>query len=209
MIGRLRGARKDRPVRRAFVSVVAAALGVGAVMFSSNDAHALGPLVLEVGLKGGVGSNPIPNSSVNVLGVGLGGRAGVSIFGFYGGVQAMYYLGGSTTDTLPGVGSFSESVHSVLYGVEAGYSIKLIPLLTIRPQLGVGNATFSASGGGQSGSSSNLYLEPGVTGLVSLGLVYVGADINYLIFPSLGNGTPDNSSTEGALTVHAQIGLTF
>jgi hypothetical protein len=188
--------------------VVAAALGVGAIC-TSNDAHALGPLDVEVGLKGGVGTNPESSSPVNPLGVGLGGRAGVSIFGLYGGVQAMYYLGGSSTETVPGAGSISYSLHTVLYGVEAGYSIKLIPLLTIRPQIGVGNATFTGSAGGVSSSSSNLYLEPGVTGLVSLGLVYVGADVNYLILPSIGNGAPGNTSTEGALTVHAQVGVTF
>jgi hypothetical protein len=207
MIGHLRGARKDRPVRRALVSVVAAALGVGALC-TSNDAHALGPLDLEVGLKGGVGSNP-ESGGPNPLGVGLGGRAGVSIFGFYGGVQAMYYLGGSTNVPNGIGGTDSVSVHSLLYGIEAGYSLKLA-ILTIRPQIGVGNFTATGSaGGGPSASTSNLYLEPGVTGLISLGLIYVGADINYLILPSFGNGTPGDSSTVGALTVHGQVGLTF
>ena len=52
----------------------------------------------------------------------------------------------------------------------------LIDILTIRPQIGIGNATFTTSGSANVGSTnvasgsssvSNLYLEPGVTGLVS------------------------------------------
>jgi hypothetical protein len=211
MIGHLRGARKDRPVRRAFVSVVAAALGVGAVVCTANDARALGPLDLEVGLKGGVGSNPdSAGGAPNPLGVGLGGRAGVSIFGLYGGIQAMYYLGGSGNLALPTAGSGSGSLHSTLYGVEAGYGFKLA-ILTIRPQIGLGNYTLTTSADGSpSSSQSHLYLEPGVTGLVSLGLIYVGADINYLIIPGVNDGSSPNASTTwGALTVHGQVGLTF
>jgi hypothetical protein len=87
-----------------------------------------------------------------------------------------------------------------MYGGELGYGIKLLDLLTIRPQVGLGNATFSESGGGASTSTSNWYLEPGVTGLIGLGLLYVGADANALFFPGLAN-------SQAAFTLHAQIGI--
>jgi hypothetical protein len=89
-----------------------------------------------------------------------------------------------------------------MYGGELGYGFKILDLLTIRPQVGIGNATFSESGGGQSQSTSNWYLEPGVTGLIGLGLLYVGADVNALLFPGLAN-------TNAAFSLHAQIGVKF
>src|ERR1019366_6022326 len=46
------------------------------------------------GAKAGVGTNP-SSSPINPLGFGLGGRGGASFFGFYGGVDLMYYFGGS------------------------------------------------------------------------------------------------------------------
>jgi hypothetical protein len=118
----------------------------------------------------------------------------------------MYYLGAS--QDLPG-GSIHE--HTTMYGLEAGYSLSLLGLVTVRPQVGLGNATFSVSADGSiapgtpaglvlGGSNSNLYVEPGVTGLVSLGLLYAGADVNALFFPGL-----DNSKM--AVTIHGQLGI--
>jgi hypothetical protein len=90
-----------------------------------------------------------------------------------------------------------------MYGFEGGYgfSLPMVPI-TIRPQVGVGNATFTASGDGQSDSKSNLYIEPGVTVLVSLLGWYVGADANVLVFPGL-----DNSQV--AVSIHGQVGVKF
>jgi hypothetical protein len=186
-------------------SILAAALAVGSgAVLMSRDAHALGPVDLEVGAKAGVGSNPAstPSGSTvspsNPLGFGIGARGGVAISGFYGGVNLMYYLGSSQS-----VAGGSASVHTVMYGVEAGYGLTLIDILTIRPQVGLGNATFSSSVDAPinlSSSKSNLYVEPGVTGIVSLGLLFVGADANLLFFPGL-----DNSQT--AFTVHGQVGV--
>ena len=195
------------------VSILAAAFAVGLGTFAmSRDAHALGPVDVEVGAKVGVATNPVSganSSSINPLGFGLGARGGIDLLGFYGGVQFMYYLGGSNDISVPG-GSGSVSVHTVMYGVEAGYGITLLDILTIRPQIGLGNATFSSSGSGSGTLSvsvpgsdkSNLYLEPGVTGLVGLGLWYVGADANVLVFPGL-----DNS--KAAFSLHGQVGVKF
>ena len=182
--------------------MLVAAVAVGAATLSlSRDARALGPIDLEVAAKGGYGTNPF-SVSPNPLGAGLGARAGVGIFGLYAGLAILYYFGGSEDTTL---GKISD--HSLMYGVEAGYNWK-ITLLTIRPQLGVGNYTLTAGTSGSSASHSNLYLEPGVTALVSLGMMFVGADANLLVLPSIQQ--PDgNKSTDTAFTLHGQLGVKF
>jgi len=193
-------------------SIVAAALSFGVGTFAmTRNAHALGPVDIEIGAKAGLGTSPVSSSGYpNPLGFGIGARAGVDFLGIYGGVQLMYYFGGSDDVSVAGQ-SFSLKDHTFMYGVEAGYGLTLLDILTIRPQVGIGNATFSTTGnvsgsianGSVSGGSDNeLYIEPGVTGLVSLGGWFVGADANLLFFPSL-----DNSKV--AFTLHGQIGFKF
>jgi hypothetical protein len=197
------------------VSIFVAALAFGAGTFAmTRDAHALGPVGVEVGAKVGVASNPVSppagETASNPLGFGLGARGGVDIMGFYGGVSFMYYLGSSQDIEADGI-SASVSQHTLMYGLELGYGVTLLDILTIRPQIGIGNATFSVSGSGSGGgvdvsggssSTSNLYLEPGVTGLIGLGLWYVGADANVLFFPGL-----DNS--KASVSIHGQVGVKF
>jgi hypothetical protein len=202
---------EEEPFMRT-ASIAAGAFAFGAATFAmTRSAHALGPVDLEVGAKVGLGTSPVSNDNggPNPLGFGLGARGGVSFLGFYGGVQLMYYFGGS--DDVSALGqSVSLKTHTFMYGIEAGYGITLIDVLTLRPQIGIGNATFSSSVSGSgivtgtagSSSDSNLYLEPGVTGLVSLGGWFVGADANLLFFPGL-----DNSKT--AFSLHGQIGVKF
>jgi hypothetical protein len=179
-------------MRRTCLLVAAATLGAATFSFS-RDARALGPIDLEIAAKGGYGTNPF-GGNINPLGAGLGGRAGVAFFGFYGGAALLYYFGGSQSGV---------SEHSLMYGLEAGYNWK-IAILTIRPQLGVGN--YSLDVGNTSGN--NIYLEPGVTGLISLGTFFVGADANLLVLPSIQQ--PDgNKGTDTAFTVHGQVGVKF
>jgi hypothetical protein len=162
-----------------------------AIVTSTRTAHALGPIGVEIGAKAGVGTNP--DSGTNPLGFGLGGRGGVVLFDhLYGGVNLMYYLGGSDQ---------GESVHTLMYGLEAGWGFTLVDILTIRPQVGLGNATFSSSGP-FTASINNLYVEPGVTGILSLGTLFVGADANVILFPGLSNSNV-------AFTLHGQVGLKF
>lgn len=211
------------------LSVFLAATGLGlGVLFAPSQAHALGPIDLEVGAKVGGGSNPISGpksadgvSEPNPIGFGIGARGGISFFGLYAGVSGMYYLGSSASAAVDGVTAKS-SIHTAVYGGEFGYNIKLIPLLTIRPQIGIGNAEFSESvsvgGVSQSAPSTGyLYLEPGVVALISLGILYVGADVNALLLPS---GPTSNSCAtpnkngictgfDGAITAHAQVGVKF
>jgi hypothetical protein len=196
-------------MRSASIYAAAFACCAGALMVS-RDAHALGPVDLEIGAKAGVGTNPISSSNnvspPNPLGFGLGARGGVDFLGFYGGVQLMYYFGSSENASAFGE-SGSISFHTFMYGVEAGYGFSL-SVLTIRPQIGIGNLTISESGnlsgffgGNASSSDSNLYLEPGVTALISLGGWFVGADANLLFLP----GADYNTTT--AFTLHGQIGI--
>lgn len=181
---------------------VGALTAVGVLCFA-NNASALGPLDLEVGVKAGVGTTPsnVPSGSPNPLGFGIGGRAGVSILGLYGGGSIIYYLGGSENGV---------SVNTLMYGLEAGYGLKLLDLLTVRAQLGLGSYKISASADGYSTSSSNLYLEPGLTGLISLpGMPwFVGADANVLVLTGVQNGN-GQSQTDTGFTLHAQVGYTF
>jgi hypothetical protein len=199
-------------MRRSSIALLAAALGAG-TLSTARDAHALGPVDLEAGAKLGMGTNPSNNNGgPNPLGLGLGARGGVSFLGLYGGVNLVYYFGSS--QSLDGL---STSEHSLLYGIEAGYGIKLLGLLTLRAQLGVGNAGITGSGAGSvAGASVNssatnnyLYFEPGVTAMVSLGMWFVGADVNALLLTGVKDPTTGKSSTDTALTWHGQVGVTF
>jgi len=181
------------------------ALASIAIVTSTRAAHALGPVGVEIGAKAGVGTNPFGADSSNPLGPGLGGRAGVILFDhLYGGVDLMYYpgAGGGANDepVLQG------NVSTLMYGIEAGWGFTLIDILTIRPQVGLGNASFNVSD--FSGSTYwNLYVEPGVTGVLSLGTPFIGADANALVFPGLSIGGV--SVSHPAFTIHAQVGVKF
>jgi hypothetical protein len=186
----------------------------------ARDARALGPIDFELAAKGGGATNP-SSATINPLGLGAGGRGGVSFLGFYAGVDILYYVGGSHTGPT-GVVAETETVtqHSLMWGLDLGYNLKL-SIVTLRPQLGVGNLTIHTStstvdvcpnclaiGLGSSSQASNLYLEPGVTALVSLGDVFVGADANVLVLPNIASPGGGNT-TEAAFTLHAQVGVRF
>jgi hypothetical protein len=190
--------------RRCAPLLATALLGIGFTCIT-RDASALGPVDVEVAGKVGYGTNPF-SGYPNPLGLGLGVRGGVSLLGFYGGLSFMYYIGSSQNVASQG-GSIS--AHSVAYGIEGGYGTKLFGLLTLRGQLGLGNFTASGSGA-LSGNSSNLYLEPGLTALLSFGPVLVGADANVLVLPGINDPLPPGqSSWDAAFTVHAQGGVKF
>jgi hypothetical protein len=180
-------------MRGASIFLLAAAAGIGTLSYT-RDAHALGPIDLEIGAKVGAGTNPT-GDAINPLGFGLGGRAGVAIFGIYAGVSAMYYFGGGDS------GPPSRSGKAVLYGVEAGYTFKLA-FLELRPQLGVGiyNGNYTLTNPPSTGDGRNVYLEPGLTGIIPIGIWFVGADVNLFFLPG------QSQSTTG-FTFHGQFGL--
>jgi hypothetical protein len=186
-----------------------------AMLTNARTAHALGPVDVEIGAKIGGATSVI--SGVNPLGFGLGGRAGVVLFDhLYGGINLVYYFGGSATVPSGALGepSYDLSGHTLVYGVEAGWGFKVLDILTIRPQVGLGNATISETiscpGSGQAcgvsnigeSSLSSLYVEPGVTVLVALGTFFVGADANAFVLTGVG-------SSIAAFTAHGQVGVKF
>ena len=69
-------------------------LAIAAIGMSERDAHALGAVDIEGGARVGVGTNP-DSTGPNPFGLGVGGRAGVSIFHVYLGFSAIHYFGAS------------------------------------------------------------------------------------------------------------------
>ncbi|MEO8878687.1 MAG: hypothetical protein ABI461_24065 [Polyangiaceae bacterium] len=186
-------------------SLLFGALPFALYFFHSTDAHALGPVDVELGGKVGYATNPNSDAGYNPLGLGVGARGGVEfLHGVYAGLSAMYYFGGSVDLPPPG-GSLSS--HAFLLGVEGGYGFHF-SVLTIRPQLGLGNASFNTSSGNFSNSDSHIYLEPGVTGIVTLGLLYLGADANLLVIPGVDQGGGD-SKTFASLAINGEVGVRF
>jgi hypothetical protein len=190
-------------------SVLFASVFFALFFFRTTEAHALGPINIEAGALAGYATNPNSDSGYNTLGVGLGVRGGVEFLGIYGGLRGMYYLGGSTD--IPGGGSISS--HAFMYGIDGGYSFHIL-MLTIRPQIGIGNLTLSGSAQADSASpslsssDSHIYVQPGVTGLVTLGLVYVGAEVNALIIPGVDQGD-GSSKTYASLAINGEVGVRF
>ena len=187
---------------KTLLRLVAALLVTLTIALSSKEAHALGPIGIEVGAKVGYGASP-GGASVNPLGIGLGGRAGITFFGIYAGGEILDYIGSGD-----GIGG---TYHAIQYGGELGYSWT-ISVLTIRPQIGVGNISLSGSTLYPSGSS--LYLEPAAVALITIGIIYFGADVGALMITSepayggAGNLTPTTNFQTG-LTVHGQLGISF
>jgi hypothetical protein len=178
-------------MRTSAVVLASSAAALLATLAATRPAHALGPVDLEIAAKVGYGSND--------YGFGFGGRAGVSFFGLYGGLNLVDYLGKSTP---VGLGcpspcdTGSETIHALQFGGEVGYGIK-ISVLTIRPLVGFGDLAFS--GAGQSASS--FYVEPG--GLLQLGFGHFifGVDAGCLI--------ATRAPVSEAFTVHGQVGARF
>jgi hypothetical protein len=175
--------------------------GLAAIVAVSATADALGPVGIEVGARAGVATGPL-----GPLGFGIGGRGGVSVLGIYAGVDAIDYLGATSTcgscSSPPGQ-TVKQSRSALLYGLEVGYGWKF-SVVTIRPLLGLGDVRLSSAYGdptpGPGAISNYFYLEPSVVVLVTLGVLFIGADVGALILPT----GPDS-----ALTVHGQIGVSF
>jgi hypothetical protein len=176
---------------------------------SSREAHALGPLGVEVGAKVGYGTSP-GGAAVNPLGIGLGGRVGLTLAGLYAGLDVVDYLG--SLDENGG------QYHAIQLGGELGYGLK-VRAVVIRPQIGVGDVYLSGSVAGLTSpelpTALCLYVEPGLSVLVSLGVVYIGFDAGALMIRSepayvqSGSHYTLTTSLAAALTAHGQIGLKF
>jgi hypothetical protein len=181
---------------KTFAFAVAVSSAVLVTFVGARPAHALGPIDLEIAAKAGYGSND--------FGFGFGGRAGISFFGFYGGLSAVDYLGKSVDDV---------TTHTLLLGGELGFGIK-ISRLTIRPLLGLGEGIISATvpmlpgTSSQTSTSGSFYLEPGGLIQLNFGLIIFGVDAGCLILTSNQSVTGFTQVTE-AFTIHGQFGLKF
>jgi hypothetical protein len=201
--------------RPACLPLVVATVAAG--IATSVRASALGPVDVEVTAK--IGWAASPSGNPDPLGVEWGGRVGANVFNFYGGLSVLHSYGG--TGSVACVGpvfnvcsqtAVAIAVDSTRYGVEAGYDIHPIAHVTLRPQLGVGNVSFyerssveivvNGSLVSLDGSANDLYLEPGLTAMVFLGPLLLGADASLLWLPGLAGST-------AAFSAHGQAGIHF
>jgi hypothetical protein len=169
-------------------------------------------------VKGGWGTTTDQPYDGNALAAGAGVRAGVSIYGAYVGAVGFEWLG-------RGRGEDAQQ-----FGGEVGYGLHLLDdLLTLRPQIGAG--LLLVEGGGRvaygyslpgsvagalapSGAilygGTAVYVEPGVTALVSLGKWYfAGADVNLFVLPGAASAYDGSHATPVGITLHAQLGVKF
>jgi hypothetical protein len=203
-------------------SCLAAAL-VTCVTGAARLAYAWGPASVPVGVEVAtrVGGATSPTGPPNPFGFEAGGRAGLSVAHFYTGLSFMWSLGSTANSSCigpalvacsPSAGTISASAHSIRYGVEAGYDITLWKRLSLRPEVGLGKASFRQTSPVQivldgmlsslDASASKLYAEPGITGLLGFGHLFMGADAGAIVLPTL-------QHSSAALEAHGQVGLRF
>jgi hypothetical protein len=204
----------------ALASVVAIGL-----LTSPKNARALGPVEVEAAANVGTGSNPVGKPGfANALLAGVGGRVGVSFLEAYAGLNLEYHWSDSGTifgDAVRG------QINTLTFGAELGYNIRPIRVLTIRPQLGIGNAHFQLNEVSEDvpnlifpGDSNYLYLEPGIVCLLSFGAVLVGVDAGLLWLPTASDRqvaytlnrqlvTDTSIERRVAFTSHVELGVRF
>ena len=186
--------------------VVVGALGAVATLSASAAALPLVGISASVrGLYGvGLGDSqkvqasvntgqPNPSSDWNPYGAGIGLRGGVTLLSIYAGASLDYFF--AETTRLAGM-KITGGRLQVMGNV--GYEIGL-PLLTLRPFLGVGYAqTQIQSNLGPDHSKNELVLAPGAELMVSLGLVNVSGEVRY-----------NFTSTADAAVVGLGAGISF
>jgi len=131
-----------------------------------------------------------------LAGLGVGGRAGVSYLGLYGGISLMDFLSAGSCIDSPSGSCGSE--HAATYGAEIGYGRTLFRMLTIRGLLGLGDyeltnhtteppcnssPCYPISPQSQ-GARANFYLAPAALVEVALGPVLAGLDATLFYMPS-------------------------
>ena len=162
-----------------------ASVALALALLASRPANALGPIDVEIAGKLGYGSNFPTN-------FGFGGRAGVSFFGLYGGLNVVEY-----------------PFQVLTYGGEVGYGIK-VSILTIRPLFGFGDAAVSltptaaicASGGTCPSLDTNyFYVQPGGLLELAFGHLILGVDAAAFV--------PTVSGSQASFTMNGEIGVKF
>lgn len=187
---------------------VIAGVAVAAIPSVAGSAEAADAVGFEVAAKGGFATNPFENGA-HPLRPGLGARAGVTLSRLYLGVGFMYYAEADHQEPLT-TAEQTVSSHDLVAGVEVGYSFPIGELVILRPQLGTGLWTNSSSCTSDCGfgtavtTTANAYVEPGVTVLVPVGHLLLGADANGLVLP-----VQSGQQVYGAFSLHAQVGVRF
>jgi hypothetical protein len=178
--------------------------------------------LFEAAGRSGYTSTPIAGG-VNPFGAGFGARAGFNLWGFYLGGSVVDYLGGSDNGATD---------QALLVGLELGYSVRVLPYLTLRPLVGVGDTILthsepsssapvdvvtSASGGGGSGGSGggsvtttvkNIYVQPEVQALVAYRAFFGAFGFGVLIVPGILYGpAPAQTTTWLPYSFDFQLGF--
>ena len=177
---------------------------------------------VEFGARAGYGSPPIRGGN-NPFGGALGGRIGFAIGRFYVGASVVNYFGGNDVD-------LSDS--ALLYGVELGFGFRYrvfsTAALTIRPQVGFGNATFfhtdpsqakidvvTSASGQQSRSSTsdtttvnNVYVEPALVVMLASGHNFAAISAGVVVVPGISYAEPE-PSTWLSYGLQGHIGFRF
>ncbi len=132
----------------------------------------------------------------NTYKLGFGGRAGYTMDNkIYLGGNADYFLGTSSSS-----GSFSSSSSIFIVNADVGYEMELAGGFIVTPVLGFGFGfrRSSSSFSGQSSSTPNFSISPGVNAMYPLGEFKIGIDAQYHIV-----------SNANALAMGATVGMDF
>jgi hypothetical protein len=186
-----------RPTRAATVAALLLTLLPG------RSADAEGPVHGEIAFMGGWAAVSQVGAT-NPFGFGAGGRAGLSLYRVYLGVEGLDYAG------------TAQGWSALQFGGDVGYDLRPAgEVLILRPQLGFGellvlggrDSTDPTPGAGVLGSGQPFYVEPGLTALfTAVPTLLLGADANVLVLPSAGS-QDDGRAAHAGVTLHLQVGF--
>jgi len=173
--------------------------------------------VFEAAARSGFASAPI-RGAVNPFGAGFGARVGFNLSRVYLGATIIDYIGGA---------DLAATDQALLFGIEAGYSVPLGSLFTLRPELGIGDAILthnepitsaadvvtSASGVTSQATSiatevKSLYLQPRAAIMFTSGHFFASVTGGALVLPSITYGpSPAQATTWLSYTLEGEIGF--
>jgi len=142
----------------------------------------------------------------NPYGIGLNLGGGYTLdMGVYIGARLDYYLGDSEE-----AGGVEASTNIYQFGIEAGYDVAAGSDLVVRPQVGLGMATyaFESSGGGFDFdvSEGGISIAPGVAAIMDMGGFHLRGDLRYSI---LSVDVGDESFDASGLLLGVGAGASF
>lgn len=175
-----RGSSPNPGMRRLVQLFLATATLVITLVGTHGTANAL----VEVGLGFRYGAEQ-NDSEVNPWGPGVGINAGITLpNSIYVGGGFDYFFG-ETADGVSDLGSFETTQNIWELMAVGGYSLDLLPLLTIRPNVGVGIASLAGEvcfdDDCTDDDATDLVIAPGATVIVSAILIEVFANVRYAV----------------------------